>query len=104
MDLYTEVIGWFSATVLLLTLTRQVWRQWRERTAAGVSKWLFAGQLVASCGFVTYSFLVGNWVFVVTNILILITAIVGQVVVLRNKRRTAREEAGSGPAAAGAGS
>ncbi|MFO7275418.1 MAG: hypothetical protein DIU56_000175 [Pseudomonadota bacterium] len=83
----TELIGWLSAAVLLLTLGRQVYTQWRERTAAGVSRWLFAGQVVASIGFVAYSVLVANWVFVVTNGLILATAVTGQFVVLANRRR-----------------
>jgi hypothetical protein len=32
-----------------------------------VSKWLFVGQATASGGFLCYSLLVNNWVFVVTN-------------------------------------
>lgn len=83
----TELVGWLSASILLLTLARQVYTQWRERTAAGVSRWLFVGQVAASIGFIIYSVLVQNWVFVVTNSLILITAIVGQGVLLANRRR-----------------
>jgi MtN3 and saliva related transmembrane protein len=83
----TELVGWISATILLLTLARQVYTQYRERSAIGISKWLFAGQMAASVGFIVYSMLVENWVFVVTNIFILLTALVGQAVVLRNRRR-----------------
>lgn len=82
----TEWIGWTAALVLLATIGRQVYTQWRDRTAQGVSKWLFIGQLFASCGFVVYSWLLDNWVFVVTNALMLVTAIIGQWVYLRNKR------------------
>jgi uncharacterized protein with PQ loop repeat len=71
-------VGWLSSTILLLTLVGQVVKQWRADTVAGVSKWLFFGQITASTGFVTYSILVDNLIFVVTNCLILITAIVGQ--------------------------
>ena len=51
----TELIGWAAATVLLATICRQVYTQWRERSTGGVSKWLFVGQLVASTLFVIYS-------------------------------------------------
>ena len=65
----TELIGWTAAAILLATLGRQVYSQWRDRTSQGVSKWLFVGQSSASIGFVTYSWLVGSWVFVATNAL-----------------------------------
>lgn len=86
----TEIIGWLSATILLITLGRQVYTQWRDRASVGISRWLFAGQIAASVGFVLYSALVANWVFVVTNVAILATAIVGQVVILANRRRESR--------------
>ena len=72
-----EIIGWFSSFVLLLTLVRQVKKQWEEKNSEGVSKWLFIGQLIASVGFTTYSYLVGNWVFTVTNGLLTINNIIG---------------------------
>jgi len=77
--------------VLLATLTRQVYSQWRQRTVAGVSSWLFVGQLTASSGFLIYSFLVENWVFVFTNAALLVTAVVGQLIYKRNERLAARE-------------
>lgn len=82
----TELIGWASSVVLLATLLRQVWRQWKERSTGGVSRWLFIGQLVASTGFLTYSILLRNWVFVFTNAALLATAIAGQLIYLRNAR------------------
>jgi MtN3 and saliva related transmembrane protein len=66
----TELIGWAAGGILLATLGRQVYSQWRNRTSQGVSKWLFIGQSTASVGFVIYSWLLENWVFVVTNALI----------------------------------
>lgn len=72
-----EAIGWASSIVLLLTLVKQVYKQWSERTSEGVSKWLFIGQLAASVGFTTYSYLVGNWVFTVTNGLLIINNVIG---------------------------
>jgi MtN3 and saliva related transmembrane protein len=84
---WVEAIGWVSTAILLATLIRQVYTEWKSRTAAGVSKWLFAGQMAASVGFVTYSLLLGNWVFMGSNIAILGVAIVGQVLFLRKRRR-----------------
>jgi MtN3 and saliva related transmembrane protein len=82
----TELIGWTAAAILLLTLGRQVYTQWRDRSSKGVSRWLFVGQCAASIAFVIYSWLLHNWVFVVTNALILLTAIIGEVIYLRNRR------------------
>ena len=53
----------------------------------GLSSWLFVGQLAGSIGFVVYSWLVRNWVFVFTNsAAILLTAVIGQLVYRRNVR------------------
>jgi uncharacterized protein with PQ loop repeat len=81
----TDAIGWFAAIVLLLTLGRQVYTQWRERSVRGVSRWLFVGQCTASTAFVIYSWLLGNWVFVTTNFLVLCTAITGEAIYLWNR-------------------
>ncbi|TXK61036.1 PQ-loop repeat-containing protein [Alkalisalibacterium limincola] len=81
-----QLLGWSASIVLLATLICQVVKQWRSRSVEGVSPWLFAGQLTASTAFVAYSWLVENWVFVVTNAAILVTAIAGQVVYRRNVR------------------
>ncbi len=86
-----DVIGWSAAAILLATLARQVYAQWRSGTSVGVSRWLFIGQLAASTGFVAYSWLLGSCVFVVTNLLILVTAIIGQLVYLANARRGRRK-------------
>ena len=85
--MWTELIGWCAAAILLLTISRQVYTEWRDRSTQGLSGWLFIGQLAASTGFVVYSWLLGNWVFVVTNVLMLATAGLGQWLYLRNKRR-----------------
>ena len=88
MKITTDLIGWAAAAILLLTLGRQVYTQWRDRTSKGVSRWLFVGQCAASAGFILYSWLLQNWVFVVTNALILVTAVVGEIIYLRNRRTT----------------
>lgn len=81
-----DLIGWFASFVLLLTLGQQVRKQWRSKDSRGVSTWLFVGQMAASVGFTVYSYLLDNWVFVFTNAALLVNAIVGQWVTLRNRR------------------
>lgn len=87
--MFTDAVGWISAAILAMTLSRQVYTQWRTKSCAGVSHWLFIGQLAASVGFVIYSWLVENWVFVVVNTFILFIAVAGQSIYLRNKRLSA---------------
>ena len=82
---YAGWIGWVSFSILLITLMRQVYTQWRSRTDAGVSRWLFLGQVTASLGFTLYSALLGNWVYSVSNLAILGTAVVGQCIYVHNK-------------------
>ena len=84
--MHPDLIGWASSAVLLATLIRQVYRQYKERSIQGVSRWLFIGQLAASTGFLIYSFLLNNWVFVFTNAALLATAITGQMIYQRNVR------------------
>jgi MtN3 and saliva related transmembrane protein len=81
-----DLVGWMASAILLATLARQTWRQWREPDPRGVSRWLFLGQIAASVGFVVYSWMLRNWVFIVTNTLILLTAIVGQLALSRARR------------------
>lgn len=73
----SEIIGWASSLILLMTLVKQVYKQWRDGTSEGISKWLFIGQLLASTGFTIYSYLIGSWVFVVTNGLLTINSVIG---------------------------
>jgi MtN3 and saliva related transmembrane protein len=77
-----------SSIVLVITLGWQVRRQWISRESRGVSTWLFVGQLAASVGFSTYSFLLENWVFLTTNLLLVVNALIGQWVTLRNRRHS----------------
>lgn len=88
----TEVIGWLSSAVLVVTIGQQVYKQWHDGTSKGVSRWLFVGQMFASAGFTLYSWLVHNWVFVVTNAIMLVSALVGYGIVLRHRRKEERRE------------
>ena len=88
-----DVIGWSASAVLLLTIVSQIRRQWREGTSKGVSRWLFIGQLAASAGFTLYSVLLRNYVFIVTNALMFLSAVVGLAIVQHHRRRNPEEGA-----------
>lgn len=78
-------IGWFSSVVLLATILNQIYTQWKKGTSEGVSWFLFIGQLVASIGFVTYSVLQKDPVFIATNALLLCSHLVGLYITYRQK-------------------
>lgn len=83
----TDLIGWGASSILIATLMRQSYVLWTDPNSKGVSKWLFLGQIAASVLFIAYSWLVGNWVFIVSNTLILLTALAGEVGLLLRKHR-----------------
>ena len=86
----TEAIGWISSFILVLTIGKQVYKQWQEGSSEGVSKWLFIGQMAASIGFLTYSILERNNVFIVTNALMVVNGLLGLAIVFRHRRRAAQ--------------
>ncbi|MBA2340653.1 MAG: hypothetical protein H0V88_09670 [Pyrinomonadaceae bacterium] len=88
----TEAIGWISSLILVLTIGKQVYKQWQEGSSEGVSKWLFIGQMAASIGFLTYSILVWNPVFVATNALMVVNGLIGLAIVLRHRRHAGKEK------------
>lgn len=81
-----EWLGWAASAVLIATLSRQVYVQWRDHNSQGVSSWLFLGQITASIGFAVYSWLIENWIFVFTNSVLILTALIGEYVFWRNRR------------------
>jgi uncharacterized protein with PQ loop repeat len=83
-----EMIGWLSSVVLVLTISKQVWKQWQEGSSKGVSKWLFIGQIAASSGFTVYSWLLSNWVFFTTNLLMMVSAFLGLGLMFRQRRQS----------------
>jgi uncharacterized protein with PQ loop repeat len=93
----TDLLGWLSSAILVATIAKQVHKQWKAGSSEGVSRWLFAGQVAASTGFTIYSALLGNAVFVVTNAVLLASALLGLVIVVRHRRRE-RAAAGRSPA------
>jgi MtN3 and saliva related transmembrane protein len=88
--MWTDAIGWAGAAILLATIGRQVYVQWRDETSAGLSKWLFIGQSTSSVLFTIYSVMLSNWVFAVTNGALLLTALVGQILFVRYRRKSSR--------------
>jgi MtN3 and saliva related transmembrane protein len=94
-----QAIGWVSSLILVLTIGHQVRKQWREGSTEGVSKWLFLGQTAASIGFTIYSWLVRDWVFVVTNALMMVNGLLGCAILFYNRRR-ARRRSSPAPAPA----
>ena len=98
--MFVQAIGWLSSFILVLTIGRQVWKQFKEGATEGISTWLFIGQTVASAGFTLYSSLVGDWVFVVTNSVMLINGLLGYFILINNRRRKrVKAGAASSPAA-----
>ena len=92
----TETIGWVSSIILFLTVSRQIYKQWKEGTSEGVSIWLFIGQTAASVGFAIYSWLVWNPVFIFTNTLMVLNGIVGLIISYYLKKRDESNEKNSG--------
>lgn len=89
----TEFIGWASSIILFSTVSRQIYKEWKEGTGEGVSIWLFIGQTAASLGFAVYSWLLWNPVFIFTNTMMVLNGIVGFCVSLYLKKRTASKTA-----------
>lgn len=89
----TEALGWLSSSVLLATVVAQVRKQSESASRGGVSGWLYVGQMAASFGFTIYSWLVHNWIFVVTNALLLLVALRGWVVQRRQSAQLSRQDA-----------
>jgi MtN3 and saliva related transmembrane protein len=98
-----ELIGWASSAVLLATIMRQVYTQWKTKSTAGVSHWLFIGQLTASIGYTLYSYLLHNWVFLTSNVVLLLTAIFGQCLYLHNKKAPKATDRRAPPGSCGSG-
>ena len=88
----TEFIGWTASAILLITIISQVRKQWRTGSNDGVSKWLFVGQVASSIGFTVYSALTVNWVFIVTNAMLLLSNIAGVYIFFKNRERGSEDD------------
>jgi uncharacterized protein with PQ loop repeat len=82
-----DYVGWAAVAVLFATMSGQAWKEWRDRVKHGVSRWFFAGQVTASLLFIAYSAMVGNAIFVVGNVMVLLAAIAGGAILAYNRKR-----------------
>ena len=92
-EIFAAMLGWptlVGTLLLIATLARQIHKQHQADSVEAVSTWLFVGQMTASVLFIAYSALVGSTVFVVTNSLILLTAIAGQCLAWIKRRRAGK--------------
>jgi MtN3 and saliva related transmembrane protein len=80
-----EWLGWIAAVVLVITLSAQVKKNWDEKKLKGVNPILYYGQAFASLSFALYSYTINSWVFVVTNTIAFLSAIIGIYLVHRYK-------------------
>lgn len=87
LNIPPDALGWAGSLILLVTLMAQVRQQCQAASVEAVSPWLFLGQILASATFFAYSLLIGNPVFMVTNALLILAALAGQVVLWRRRRR-----------------
>lgn len=85
-----QIIGWISSLILVLTISKQVYKQYSDGDSDGVSIWLFIGQIAASVGFTVYSFLIWNPIFIFTNFLLLVAAILGLGILIYHKSSESR--------------
>jgi uncharacterized protein with PQ loop repeat len=90
--LFQDFVGWGASAVLVLTIVTQVYRQWQQGSSKGVSKWLFIGQMAASAGFLLYSWLIHDLVFLFTNALMVVSAAVGLGIVLWHRTKHPDED------------
>jgi MtN3 and saliva related transmembrane protein len=93
---FQEFIGWSASAVLVVAIVTQVARQWQQGSSKGVSKWLFIGQMAASGGFLLYSWLIQDVVFLFTNALMVVSAAVGLGIVLWHRTKHPDEEDAQG--------
>lgn len=82
-----DLLGWAATAVLIATLSRQIYKQHRAGSVEAVSTWLFVGQMNRIGVVHRLQRPDGSTVFVVTNSLILVTAVVGQILALRRRHR-----------------
>lgn len=93
----TDWIGWTASILLLLTLGSQIVKQWRSGAIAGVSPFLFVGQLIASVLFTAYSVFQGDAVFIAVNAAMVLNGLLGLIVDRRNRRSASSANQAAGP-------
>lgn len=89
----SEWLGWLSSLILCLTIGKQLHTQYKQGTSQGVSKWLYLGQFGAEIGFIIYSLMVKNWVFVFTNTVLLLENVAGIILIRHQRSRNRKGQA-----------
>jgi hypothetical protein len=84
-----DLVGWLSSATLVATLARQLHTQATKGNGQALSRWLFVGQIAASLGFIAYSWMLRNPVFLLSNTILLGMAIAGQWLYYRNEKKGA---------------
>jgi MtN3 and saliva related transmembrane protein len=79
----TQDIGWAGTAVLRATICRQVYSQWKSKATAGVSRWLFIGQIGASIELFIDNFTAR---FFFSNAAMMVAATVGEVIYISNRK------------------
>ena len=74
-----EIIGWGSAMIVIPTFGLQVYKQWQKRndSVPPTTLWFFILALVGAAGQIVYSWMLGNWVYFVVNVCLVITDALG---------------------------
>lgn len=85
-----ELIGWGSAAILVPAFATQTYRQWQDRhdPVRGSSLWFFALVLIGTLGQVIYSWMVGNWVYLVLNSILVGNNLAGLGIAIYRYRNT----------------
>lgn len=82
-----ELIGWGSACLIVPTFGIQAYKQWKNRHehAPASAFWFFVLALGGAGGQVVYSWMLGNWVYFVLNVLLVVTDSFGLMVVTHRR-------------------
>lgn len=93
-----ELVGWGSACVVLPTFGLQAYKQWKERDqhAPATTLWFFILALVGCAGQIAYSWMIGNWVYFVINVFLLVTDAFGLAIVIYRRRSSSPQSVGTG--------
>ena len=84
-----ELIGWGSAAILVPAFATQTWRQWQDRhkpSHSASTLWFFILVLVGTAGQVAYSWMLGNWVYLALNSILVVNNATGLLIAIIRRR------------------
>ncbi len=93
-----ELIGWGSAAILVPAFATQTYRQWQNRhePVNASSLWFFGLVLLGTAGQVVYSRLVGNWVYLALNGVLVVNNLIGLGIAVQRWRATKPDDQAAG--------